>query len=150
MKINRIAVAGVIFVLGAGCLTACSSGNSSTAASVSSTSSEVPKPADLNGDWEQHDEGTDDTHYAATIANDTVTVNYTGDVTALFWQGSYEAPTEAGDYTWTSQGDTEAMSQSILASTDSTKDFSYSASDDELSFKIEWQGATVMIHMSRN
>ncbi|MFC2625371.1 MAG: hypothetical protein ACFN0W_12480 [Propionibacterium acidifaciens] len=149
MKINRIAIAGVVLALGVGCLTSCSSESSSTTAPASSTTIEAPKPADLNGDWEQRDEGTDDTHYAATIVNDTVTVNYTGDVTGLFWQGSYEAPTEAGDYTWTSQGDTEAMSQSILASTDSTKDFTYSASDDELSFKIEWQGATAIIHMSR-
>jgi len=44
----------------------------------------------------------------------------------------------------------EAMSQSILDSTDSMKDFSYSTSYDELSFEVEWQGATIMIHMSRN
>ena len=60
----------------------------------------------------------------ATISGDTIEVNWIGtDAKSLYWKGTYQAPTEAGDWKWTSQGDTETMAQSLLASQDATKDF---------------------------
>ena len=51
----------------------------------------------------------------ATISGDTIEVNWIGtDAKSLYWKGTYQAPTEAGDWKWTSQGDTETMAQSLL------------------------------------
>lgn len=44
-------------------------------------------------------------------------------------EGSYNAPDKAGDWKWTSQGDTAAMQESLLGSQDATKDFTYTKAD---------------------
>lgn len=86
----------------------------------------------------------------ATISGDSIEIYWTGeDTKSLYWKGSYAAPTEAGDWKWTSQGDTETMQSSLLSSHDDSKDFSYSDADEELVFDVTAWGTTITVRMSK-
>ncbi|MBW3093441.1 hypothetical protein KIH79_11015 [Bifidobacterium sp. 82T10] len=137
-------------------LTACGNGNTSATTNNASgtsgqqTEQEKPKSADLTGDWKQTNSKSEDSWMEATISGDTIEVNWMGgDTKSLYWKGSYEAPTEAGDWKWTSKGDTEAMKSALLASQDETKDFSYSADKQELTYETTMLGTTMTIRMSK-
>ena len=83
-------------------------------------------------------------------AGDTITVNWVQpDSTSLYWVGSYQAPTAAGDWSWTSKGDTEKMASALLASQDDAKEFHYTAASDEISFQASAMGSTVTVRMKR-
>lgn len=86
-------------------------------------------PPDLKGTWRQVNSNSDTTWQEATITDSTITINWisnNGDTSMLYWEGSYTAPTSTDTpYTWTSNGDTEKMSQSVLGSVDPTKDITY-------------------------
>lgn len=89
-----------------------------------------PQPADLTGTWKQTNSNDPSSYMEATISGDTIEVDWIGtDTKSLYWKGTYQAPTEAGDWKWTSQGDTETMASALLASQDATKDFTYSEAD---------------------
>lgn len=86
-----------------------------------------PQPADLTGTWKQTNSNDPSSYMEATISGDTIEVNWIGtDTKSLYWKGTYQAPAAAGDWKWTSQGDTETMASALLASQDATKDFTYS------------------------
>ena len=88
-------------------------------------------------------------HMEATISGDTIEVNWIGtDAKSLYWKGTYQAPTEAGDWKWTSQGDTETMAQSLLASQDATKDFTYSEADG-VSWETTALGTTITVKTTK-
>lgn len=92
----------------------------------------VEQPADLTGTWKQTNSGSTDSWMEAEITADTITVQWVsdnGDTKSLYWKGSYNAPDKAGDWKWTSQGDTAAMQASLLGSQDATKDFTYTRAD---------------------
>jgi len=135
-----------VFTL-AGCSTP-ADGNSSTgtAADKPATVQEKPKPADLTGDWVQENAG--DSFQSATVTADTITVNWVStedDTTAIYWVGTYQAPTDAGNFTWTSARDEEATNSALLASTDPTKDFAYA--DGKISYKVTAMGVTKTISL---
>ena len=65
-----------------------------------------------------------------------------------YWKGTYQAPTKAGDWKWTSQGDTETMAQSLLASQDATKDFAYSEADG-VSWETTALGTTITVKTAK-
>ncbi|MFT8705370.1 hypothetical protein [Bifidobacterium aquikefiricola] len=115
-----------------------------------SSSIEPAAPLDLTGTWASKSDDASDTTMQATVKDSTIEINWvTPDSTSLYWTGSYEAPTEATDtYSWTSQGDTETMSSALLASQDSTKDFTYE--NGELTFETSALGATKTIRLHRN
>ena len=80
---------------------------------------------------------------------DTIEVNWIGtDTKSLYWKGTYQAPTKAGDWKWTSQGDTETMAQSLLASQDATKDFTYSEADG-VSWETTALGTTITVKTAK-
>ena len=126
----------------AGCSApATSSTSTSAAADKPAAVQEKPKPADLTGDWVQEDAG--DSSQSATITADTISVNWLStkdDTTAVYWVGTYQAPTDAGNFTWTSTRDEEATNSALLASTDPTKDFAYA--DGKISYKVTAMGVT--------
>lgn len=137
-------------------LTACGGSEVSTDQTTKSDSSSKtqllpkPQPADLTGTWKQTNSNSDDTYMRATVADGAIKVEYImGDTTALFWAGSYEAPTEAGDWKWDSANDQEQTQNALLASTDDTKTFEYSDSSKELSFPMTMQGVTATIKMQK-
>lgn len=111
---------------------------------------QASEPLDLTGDWKQAD-GTDDAWMAATIKGKTITVNWvsdSGDTESLYWKGTYKAPTDDADsYEWTSKGDTKAMAKSLMASSDSEKEFAYK--DGQLTYKASALGTTKTIRMNR-
>lgn len=136
--------------------TACGTSGSQTSTSqeMQSTSQEssapVEKPADLDGKWTQTNANGNDMRMDAEITGDTITVNWVQpDSTSLYWTGSYEAPTAPGDWSWTSKGDTEKMSSALLASGDDTKEFHYTAANEEISFEATAMGTTVTVRMQR-
>ncbi|MFT8638708.1 hypothetical protein [Bifidobacterium sp.] len=115
----------------------------------SSSSPEPAPPLDLTGTWASQSDDSSDTIMQATIKDSTIEINWVApDSTSLYWTGSYEAPTEATDtYSWTSQGDTETMSTALLASQDSTKDFTYE--NDELTFEASALDTTKTMRLQR-
>ncbi len=86
----------------------------------------------------------------AVIKGKSITINWVsdgGDTESLYWKGSYKAPADDVDsYEWTSKGDTKAMSTSLLASTDETKDFVYK--DGQLTYKASALGTTKTVRMA--
>ena len=96
------------------------------------TSSSSAKAVDLTGTWKQTNSDYSDAWMEAEITDDTITVYWigaNGDTKALYWKGSYDKPDKAGDWQWTSQGDTAAMQESMTSSQDATMDFTYTKAD---------------------
>ena len=69
-----------------------------------------PEPLDLSGTWKA--EGEDpDSWQEIIISGNTMTINWVsdgGDTKALYWAGTYTAPSEPSDtWSWTSENDHE-------------------------------------------
>lgn len=155
---KRLKSLGVVACVVALCatFTACGSdgGQASSAGNEPQKSQEsstpVEKPADLDGKWTQTNANSETMRMDAEITGGTITVNWVQpDSTSLYWVGTYEAPTAAGDWSWTSKGDTEKMSSALLASGDDTKEFHYTAANEEISFEATAMGTTVTVRMQR-
>lgn len=158
LKSLPAAVVSVMLIASLGACGAQSNGQASSNAPQSSPqtssapeeSKEAEKPSDLNGKWTQTNANSDSMRMDAEIADGTITVNWMQpDSTSLYWVGTYEAPTAAGDWSWTSKGDTEKMASALLASQDDAKEFHYTAASDELSFEASAMGTTVTVRMKR-
>lgn len=111
----------------------------------------VEQPADLTGTWKQTNSGSDDSWMEAEITADTITIQWVsdnGDTKSLYWKGSYSAPDKAGDWKWTSQGDTAAMQASLLGSQDATKDFTYTNADG-VSWETTAMGTTTVVKTAK-
>ncbi|SFR62996.1 hypothetical protein SAMN04488591_2572 [Microbacterium azadirachtae] len=130
-----IAVLTAFTLAGCSAQAASTAGSDAKGADEPATVQEKPKPADLTGDWIQENAG--DSSQSATVTADTITVNWVStkdDTTAIYWAGTYQAPTDAGNFTWTSTRDKETTDKALLASTDATKDFAYA--DGKISYKV--------------
>ena len=67
---------------------------------------------------------------------------------ALYWAGSYVAPTDSKTpYTWDSVNNTDKTGSAILASSDETKTFTYS--DDTISYSVTALGVTKKVTLER-
>lgn len=123
----------------AGLLTACSSTAKST------------EPADLTGEWKQVNNDSEDSWQAATIEGDTITINWVsdnGDTTALYWAGTYVAPTTADEpYSWDSENDHEQTDSAWLASTSDTKTITYE--NGQLSYEASAMGVTTTVRLEK-
>ena len=101
--------------------------------------------------WKQTNSNSADSYQAATIAGDIITVNWVNEAestTALYWVGTYEAPTEATDtFRWTSAGDVAQMETALLASGDDSKEFTYE--DGKLKYELTAMGVTMTVEMER-
>lgn len=145
-------IGGVALLVG---MSACGGGDSQSADGTATGQSQtrktpVEQPADLTGSWRQTNSNDEDSAMEAIITADTIEIDWTGtDSKSLYWKGSYEAPASAGDWKWTSQGDTETMQSALLASQDDSKDFSYSAKNKELTFELSAMGTTTTVRMSK-
>ncbi|MGI9823927.1 hypothetical protein [Agromyces sp. Marseille-Q5079] len=142
-----------LMLLGTG-LSGCGSNSNSESSEPAAASEEaeapVEAPADLIGEWVQTDSGAEDTYQSATITADTIEVYWVNEAestTALYWAGTFEAPTEAGAYSWDSLNDVEKTGTSILASGDPTKTFSYD--DDAISYDVTALGVTKTVQLER-
>lgn len=124
---------------------------SSSAKQTPSPTPEPVEPVDLTGTWKQNNSSSADGWMTATVTADTITASFVtdgGDMTSLFWVGSFTPPSDdASSYVWTSTRDEAATESALLASTDATKDFAYD--DDEISFPVSIAGSTATVRMSR-
>ncbi len=107
------------------------------------------KTDDLTGTWKS--DGSGDSYQEATITDDTITINWVSDegkTTSLYWVGTYtkpDAPTD--EHSWTSKGDTEQMSTSLMASQDASKDFTYK--DGKISYSASALGTTTTVELTK-
>ena len=131
-------------------LTACGgNASSSTSADAAAQQEEAPQPPDLTGEWVQVNSDSEDSYQTATITTDTITVNWNApDTTALYWAGSFEAPTTADEpYSWDSANDTEQTANALLASPDETKTFTYE--DGQISYSVSAMGVTTTVKLEK-
>lgn len=117
--------------------------------SAQGTPEEPATPPDLTGEWIQVNSESDDTYHVATITENTITINWVmPDTKALYWAGTFEAPTSADEpYTWDSQNDTSQTDTALLASGDETKTFTYE--DGEITYEASMMGITSTIRMEK-
>lgn len=108
-------------------------------------------PPDLVGEWKQTNSNTDDTWQSATIRGDTIEVYWVsdgGDTKALYWTGTFDAPTTADEpYTWESVNDKEQTDMAILASGDDAKVFTYQ--DGVISYDVSAMGVTQTVNLEK-
>lgn len=103
---------------------------------------------DLTGSWIETNTDSD-AKMSAEITSDTIEVYWSADETrALYWSGTYAAPTEAGTYTWSSVNDHDKTDSALLASGDDTKDFIYN-SNGEITFDVTAFGVTKTVHLTK-
>ena len=141
-KILPIALSSVLML---GLLTACGGTNQSE------PKDEPVTPPDLVGEWKQTNSDAEDAWQAATIAGDTIEVYWVsdnGDTKALYWAGSFDAPTTADEpYTWESENDKDQTDMAILASGDDTKAFTYQ--DGVISYEVSAMGVTQTVKLEK-
>lgn len=114
------------------------------------SSQEPEEPANLNGEWTQTNSASEDSYQQATITDDAIEVYWVsdgGNTKSLYWSGTYTAPTEPGDYNWTSENDKSKTDTALLASGNDTKDFSYSSSDNKISYQVSALGTTTTVEL---
>lgn len=112
---------------------------------------EPPTPPDLTGEWKQTNSNSEDAWQSAEIAGDTIEVYWVsdnGETKALYWAGTYTAPTTADEpYTWQSQNDKDKTGTALLASGDDEKKFSYA--DGVLSYEVSAMGVTQTVKLKK-
>jgi hypothetical protein len=111
---------------------------------------EVEAPADLAGEWTQRNPNSEDSFQAATNTADAIEVFWVsdgGNTKALYWAGSYDAPSEAGGFSWDSVNDTEKTSGAIMASDAETKTFTFA--DEVITYEVTAMGVTVTVELER-
>lgn len=116
------------------------------------TAKTAEAPADLKGNWKS-DNSSDSANFTAEITGNTITVhlvNAEQKTKALYWAGTYQAPTAPGDYTWGSKNDTAQTSTSIVGSPDPTKKFAYNKANGTLAFDFSAMGVTKTVEMKRS
>ncbi|WP_194384810.1 hypothetical protein [Microbacterium luteum] len=154
MRTRLLAPAVLAIVLLTGCASGSNgTGSNGTGSSDAPAEAEAPpaEPLDLTGEWKQINSNDPESYQQATISGDTISVDWVNDAestTAIYWIGSYEAPTEDVDsFSWTSAGDIAAMENAILASQSDTKDFAYE--DGKLTYELTAMGVTITVEMEK-
>lgn len=140
MKKKALAMVFAAFMLLAGC------GGNNTTSETADAPATLP---DLTGTWVQVNSSSEDSYQEATITEDTITINWvTPDSKALYWAGTFEAPTTADEpYTWDSVNDTEQTATALLASGDETKTFTYQ--DGQISYDATALGVTTTVRLEK-
>lgn len=109
------------------------------------------EPLDLTGEWKQTNSNSADSYQSATISGDQILINWVNaaeSTTAIYWAGTYIAPTEDVEtYTWDSANDTTQTESALLASGDPTKAFTYEGG--VLRYELTAMGVTMTVEMSR-
>lgn len=117
-------------------------------ATVSEPGKNAVPAVDLTGYWMQSGWQTKETFMCATIHDDVIEVYWMsdgGETAALYWYGSYTAPTTSGKYTWESKNNHEVTDRALLSSADETKTFTYN--DGEITYSQTALGMTTTIHL---
>ena len=124
-------------------------GAASAPAAVESTAPSTPP--DLTGNWKQVNSNSETSYQEAVIEGDTIEVywiNDEDDSKALYWAGSYVAPTAASkEFSWDSVNDKSKTNTALLASGDDTKTFAYN--NGELSYSVSAMGMTQTVKLEK-
>ena len=145
--------ASLLLLLLTGCSAPAADTNSGSSASQTEGTIEevVVEPLDLTGEWKQTNSNSADSYQAATITGEQIIVDWVNaadSTTAVFWIGSYVAPTEDTEsYSWDSQGDVAQMETAIMASSDPAKAFTFEGG--VLTYELTAMGVTMTVEMSR-
>lgn len=131
-------------------LTGCGSNYAGGDAPVQEAEEQQEAVLDLAGTWKV--EGSDpDSWQELTISGDVMTIGWVsdgGDTRALYWAGTYPAPTEPSDtWSWTSENDHEQTDTALMASSDETKDFEFDG--EQISYSVSALGITKTVHAVR-
>ena len=109
---------------------------------VAAGTSEASAALDLTGNWEKQNPG--DSYQAGYIVGDIIEIYWImdgGESHALYWSGSYVAPTEdTNSYSWVSVNNTDRTHGKLLASSVDTKTFTYK--NGVLSYSVSMLGVT--------
>lgn len=134
-------------------MTACTNSGANTSSgngSNISTQSKAEIP-NLVGEWKQVNSNSEDSFQTATVTGDVIEVYWvttSTDTKSLYWAGSFTAPTTADEpYSWDSKNDTEKTGSALLASTDSTKTFTYK--DGQISYGVTALGTTQTVKLEK-
>ncbi len=104
---------------------------------------------DLTGTWKS--ENNNGSYQEAVITEDSIEINWVmddGKTKSIYWAGTFTAPTEATDtHEWTSERDKEKTDTALLASTDDSKDFSYS--NGKISYEVSTMGTTTTLELTK-
>ena len=111
---------------------------------------DVVVPLDLIGEWEQKGVNPDSWQEAIINGNEIEIywVSEGGSTKALYWAGSYLAPTEDTDkYEWISHNNFSKTSSAMLASSADTKTFKYDKG--VISYEVSAMGVTSVIELKK-
>lgn len=108
-------------------------------------------PPNLEGEWKEDVGKKADSYHGIYINGDTIEIYWVSDggkSRTLYWAGTYTPPTDGKEpYTWTSLNDTRRTAAAILASGDSSKDFTYM--NGKLSYTASVLGVTTEVRAVR-
>ena len=150
---QKLAIAAAIALFA---LTGCSAPTSSTVESAPAETTETTEaapaaPLDLTGEWKQTNSNDESSFQSALISADKISIDWVNEddgSTAIYWVGTYVAPTEATDsFTWDSENDKSITDTAIMASGDDTKTFTYK--DGVLSYELTALGTTMTVEMEQ-
>ena len=153
---QKLAIAAAIALFA---LTGCSAPTSSTAEPAPAETTETTEtteaapaaPLDLTGEWKQTNFNDESSFQSALISADKISIDWVNEddgSTAIYWVGTYVAPTEAADsFTWDSENDKSITDTAIMASGDDTKTFTYK--DGVLSYELTALGTTMTVEMEQ-
>jgi len=144
---SRRLIGVLITLIGVVMATACGSATPSYSPSPDVTVVEAPAQTNdadvLAGVWVS--EG--DVPFEATITADTIVVQIVdGETKSLFWKGTFPASAQEGDILL-SEADVEALSSSMMGSSELVKPFTYEG--DVISFEFSMMGTSTVIHVKK-
>lgn len=109
-------------------------------------------PTTLIGSWTQKNSAGSEAYMTAIIGDDVIQIYWItdgGDSKSLYWWGSFDKPENLDAvYSWESINDHSKTDSSMLASSDSTKEFLYK--NGELSFSASAMGTTKTVRMVKD
>lgn len=119
--------------------------------STTETAKEEAKVPDLKGSYKQTNSNSENSYQVAAIDDDTITIYWftaSDQTTALYWTGTYEAPTEAGKYSWDSKNYHDLTDYALLASGDDSKTINYD--NGEISYEVSMMGVTTTVTLKKS
>ena len=123
----------------------CGSGSSASAA-------ETAKPLDLSGSWKEESAKPSDTYQVAYISDNQIEVYWIMEnetQNSIYWSGSYAAPADSKTpYVWESENNKDKTANSLLASTDDRKTFTYE--NDAITYDVTVMGTTKTVKLVKS
>lgn len=115
---------------------------------LSACGSVSDEPMNLTGTWST-DQSDASFLMNADVTDDEITITWTSDdMSALYWKGTFAIPEDATEGTpIASEADVEALSESMLGSTETSKIFK--VEDGALTFPLGIAGVTKTIRLER-